>query len=70
MLKIECASQLNKSDLININYLGKIIKQNCVVIDIIQDNHFKKGLIIYLNSSRVELLDLENTEGLFIKKLE
>ena len=60
MSNIENASQLSKSDLVNINYFDEHVKKNCVVIDVIQDEYFKKGLIVYLNGLKIELLDLEN----------
>ena len=66
---IEFASQLNKNDVIDIFYYGNIIKENCLILETIQDHYFYKGLIIYLNCSSRETIDLENQDGLWIKKV-
>ena len=69
MLNIEYASFLKVNDLININYYGQPIKHNCIVLETIQDSYFIKGLVIYLNGSRRETIDLENNDGLYVTKL-
>jgi len=70
MSNIEYASQLRKNDLVTISFYGEDIKQNCIVLDTIQDHYFTKGLVIYLNGTQRETIDLENTEGLWVKRLE
>jgi hypothetical protein len=66
--EIRFVSQLNKGDMIDIFYYGKKIKNNCLVVEIIQDHYFTKGLIVYLNGTSKETIDLENNEGLWVKK--
>jgi hypothetical protein len=66
--EIRFVSQLNKGDMIDIFYYGKKIKNNCLVVEIIQDHYFTKGLIIYLNGTSRETMDLENQEGLWVEK--
>ena len=66
--EIRFVSQLNKDDMIDIFYYGKKIKNNCLVVEIIQDHYFTKGLIIYLNGTSRETMDLENQEGLWVEK--
>lgn len=68
-MNIEDASQLKVNDMINIFYHGNCIKQNCLILDIIRDHYFTKGLLIYLNGSVRETIDLENNDGLWIKKI-
>ena len=61
-------AQLNEGDMIDIFYYGNKIKNNCLIVEIIQDHYFIKGLIVYLNGSSRESIDLENQDGLWIKK--
>ena len=68
--EIQFVSQLKEGDMIDIFYYGKKIKNNCLVIEIIQDHYFIKGLIIYLNGTSRETMDLENQEGLWVTKSE
>ena len=68
--EIRFVSQLKEGDMIDIFYYGKKIKNNCLVIEIIQDHYFIKGLIIYLNGTSRETMDLENQEGLWVTKSE
>ena len=67
--EILSASQLNVNDMINIFYHGTCIKENCIVLSLIQDNYFQRGLVVYLNGVIKETIDLENNDGLWIKKL-
>jgi len=66
--EIRFVSQLNKGDMINVFYCGKKIKSNCLIVELIQDHYFNKGLIIYLNGTSRETMDLENQEGLWVEK--
>lgn len=66
--EIRFVSQLKKGDMINIFYYGNEIKSNCLIVEIIQDHYFTKGLIVYLNGTSKETIDLENNEGLWVKK--
>ena len=65
---IRFVSQLNKGDMIDIFYYGEKIKNNCLVVEIIQDHYFIKGLIVYLNGTSKETMDLENQDGLWVQK--
>ena len=65
---IQSALQLYKGEMIDVFYFGKKIKNNCLVVKIVQDHFFKEGLIVYLNGSTRETIDLENQDGLTIKK--
>lgn len=67
--EINSASQLKKGDIINIFYFGQIIKSCCLVVELIQDHCFEKGLIIYLNGTNRETIDLENQNIYLIKKI-
>tara|TARA_B100001989_G_scaffold60571_1_gene40525 strand:+ start:733 stop:966 length:234 start_codon:yes stop_codon:yes gene_type:complete len=67
---IEFASQLDKSDIIDIFYYGILVKENCLILETVQDNYFCKGLIVYLNGFSRETIDLENQDGLWIKKIK
>ncbi len=66
--EIRFVSQLNKGDMIDIFYYGEKIKNNCLVVEIIQDHYFIKGLIVYLNGTSKETMDLENQDGLWVQK--
>ena len=66
--EIRFVSQLNEGEMIDIFYYGKKIKNNCLIVEIIQDHYFTKGLIVYLNGTSKETIDLENNEGLWVKK--
>lgn len=66
--EIHTVSQLKEGDMIDVFFYGKKIKNNCLIIEIIQDHYFTKGLIVYLNGSSKETMDLENQEGLWVKK--
>ena len=66
--EIRFSSQLSKGEIIDIFYHGVKIKSNCLVLEIIQDHYFTKGLITYLNGSSKETIDLENNDGLWVKK--
>ena len=65
---IQSALQLCEGEMIDVFYFGKKIKNNCLVVKIVQDHFFKEGLIVYLNGSTRETIDLENQDGLMIKK--
>lgn len=67
-LEIHAASQLKEGDMIDIFFYGEKIKNNCLITEIIQDHYFVKGLIVYLNGTSKETVDLENQEGIWIKK--
>ena len=67
--EILSASQLNVNDMINVFYHGNCIKENCIVLSLIQDNYFQRGLVVYLNGVIKETIDLENIDGIWIKKL-
>ena len=54
--------------MIDIFFYGKKIKNNCLVVEIIQDHYFIQGLVVYLNGTSRETMDLENQEGLWIEK--
>ena len=66
--EIRFVSQLNEGDMIDIFYYGKKIKNNCLIVELIQDHYFIQGLIVYLNGTSRETIDLENQDGLWIKK--
>tara|TARA_B100000963_G_C22564538_1_gene643009 strand:+ start:940 stop:1170 length:231 start_codon:yes stop_codon:yes gene_type:complete len=66
--EIRFVSQLNEGDMIDIFYFGKKIKNNCLIVKIFQDHYFIQGLIVYLNGTSRETIDLENQDGLWIKK--
>ena len=66
--EIRFVSQLNEGEMIDIFYYGKKIKNNCLILEIIQDHYFTKGLIVYLNGTSKETMDLENNEGLWVEK--
>ena len=66
--EIRFVSQLNEGEMIDIFYYGKKIKNNCLIVEIIQDHYFTKGLIVYLNGTSKETIDLENNEGLWVEK--
>jgi hypothetical protein len=68
--EIRFVSQLKEGDMIDMFYYGKKIKNNCLIVEIIQDHYFTKGLIVYLNGTSRETVDLENQDGLWIKKSE
>ena len=67
--EIYYASQLKEGDIIDIFYFGQSIKENCLVIDLVQDHYFTSGLVTYLNGTSRETIDLENQDGLWIKKV-
>tara|TARA_B000000557_G_scaffold264077_1_gene268403 strand:+ start:731 stop:985 length:255 start_codon:yes stop_codon:yes gene_type:complete len=69
-VNIESVIQLNKGEIIDIFYFGNLIKENCLILKTIQDQYYEKGLIIYLNGIVKETIDLENQEGLWIKKIK
>jgi hypothetical protein len=66
--KIRFVTQLKKGDMINVFFYGEKIKSNCLVTEVIQDHYFEKGLIIYLNGTSRETMDLENQNGLWVEK--
>jgi len=66
--EIRLVSQLKEGDMIDMFYYGKKIKNNCLIVEIIQDHYFVKGLIVYLNGTSRETIDLENNEGLWVEK--
>ena len=66
--EIRFVSQLNEGEMIDIFYYGKKIKNNCLIVEIIQDHYFTKGLIVYMNGTSRETIDLENNEGLWVEK--
>ena len=66
--EIRLVSQLKEGDMIDMFYYGKKIKNNCLIVEIIQDHYFTKGLIVYLNGTSRETIDLENNEGLWVEK--
>ncbi len=68
--EIRFVSQLEKGDMIDVFYYGKKIKNNCLVVEIVQDHYFIKGLVIYLNGTSRETMDLENQDGLWVTKSE
>ncbi len=68
--EIRFVSQLNEGDIIDIFYYGTRIKQNCLIVELIQDHYFVKGLIVYLNGSSKETIDLENQDGLWVQKVK
>jgi len=68
--EIRFVSQLNEGDMIDIFYYGKKIKNNCLIVEIIQDHYFIKGLLVYLNGTSRETIDLENQDGLWVTKAE
>lgn len=68
--EIRFVSQLREGDIIDIFYYGEKIKNNCLVVEIIQDHYFIKGLIVYLNGSSKETMDLENQDGLWVQKVK
>ena len=68
--EIRFVSQLKEGDMIDVFFYGKKIKNNCLVVEIIQDHYFVKGLIVYLNGTSRETMDLENQDGLWVTKSE
>jgi len=66
--EIHSVSQLKEGDMIDIFFYGEKIKNNCLITEIIQDHYFVKGLIVYLNGTSRETMDLENQEGLWARK--
>ena len=66
--EIRFVSQLKKGDMIDIFFYGEKIKNNCLILEIIQDHYFIKGLIVYLNGTSKETIDLENQDGIWVKK--
>ena len=66
--EIRFVSQLKKGDMIDIFFYGEKIKNNCLILEIIQDHYFVKGLIVYLNGTSKETIDLENQDGIWVKK--
>ena len=68
--EIRFVSQLKEGDMIDIFFYGKKIKNNCLVVEIIQDHYFVKGLVVYLNGTSRETMDLENQDGLWVTKSE
>ena len=61
-------SSLTQGDMIDIFFCGKKIKNNCLIVEVIKDHYFTKGLLVYLNGTSKETIDLENNKGLWIKK--
>lgn len=61
--------QIKKGDIVNVFFWGTCIKENCLVVDLIKDHYFTKGLVIYLNGTNRETIDLENNDGLYVTKL-
>ena len=59
--EIHFVSQLKEGDMIDVFFYGKKIKNNCLVV---------KGLIVYLNGTSRETMDLENQDGLWVTKSE
>ena len=68
--EIRFVSQLKKGDMIDIFFYGEKIKSNCLILEIIQDHYFTKGLIVYLNGTSKETIDLENQDGIWVKKIQ
>jgi hypothetical protein len=56
--------------MIDVFFYGHKIKNNCLVVEIIQDHYFVKGLVVYLNGTSRETMDLENQDGLWVTKSE
>ena len=55
--------------MIDVFYFGKKIKNNCLVVKVVQDHFFKEGLIVYLNGTSRETIDLQNQDGLSIQRV-
>ena len=68
--EIRFVSQLKEGDMIDMFYYGKKINNNCLIVEIIQDHYVTKGLLVYLNGTSRETVDLENQDGLWVKKSE
>lgn len=68
--EIHFVSELKEGDMIDVFFYGKKIKNNCLVVEIIQDHYFIKGLVVYLNGTSRETMDLENQDGLWVTKSE
>ena len=68
--EIRFVSQLKEGDMIDVFFYGKKIKNNCLVVEIIRDHYFVKGLVVYLNGTSRETMDLENQDGLWVTKSE
>lgn len=68
--EIHFVSELKEGDMIDVFFYGKKIKNNCLVVEIIQDHYFVKGLVVYLNGTSRETMDLENQDGLWVTKSE
>lgn len=68
--EIRFVSQLKEGDMIDVFFYGRKIKNNCLVVEIIQDHYFVKGLVVYLNGTSRETMDLENQDGLWVTKSE
>ena len=55
--------------MIDVFCFGKKIKNNCLVVKVVQDHFFKEGLVVYLNGTARETIDLQNQDGLSIQRV-
>ena len=67
--EINISEQIKKGEIVDIFYHDVKIKNNCLILEVVQDYCFEKGLIIYLNGITREIIDLENKDGLWIQKI-
>ena len=67
--QIQFASELREGEMIDVFYFGKKIKNNCLVVKVVQDHFFKEGLVVYLNGTARETIDLQNQDGLSIQRV-
>tara|TARA_Y100000589_G_C26591277_1_gene402475 strand:- start:265 stop:501 length:237 start_codon:yes stop_codon:yes gene_type:complete len=61
--------EIKKGDLVNIHkfYLEE---KNCIILDVIKDNYFKKGLLVYLYDNVKKTLDLDKNLNLKIESAD
>jgi len=55
---------IKKNTLLNLCYRKTVLKENCLIISVIQVNYFSEGLIVYIHKNKKHTIDLNNSEGL------
>lgn len=55
---------IKKNTLLNLCNRESVLKENCLIIRVIKDNYFNKGLVVYIHKNKKHTIDLNNSEGL------
>ena len=52
-------------DLLSLYYNNEILLENCLIVKVIKDHYFKKGIIVFFHSQKKHVIDLDNLNGLY-----